>query len=52
MGRYVGRVEAVEAIRAILAETSSFSLDPQAEKPKWFGEMNHSISPVHAILQR
>ena len=52
VGRYVGRVEAVEAIRAILAETSSFSLDPQAEKPKWFGEMYHSISPVHAILQR
>lgn len=50
VGRYVGRVEAAEAIKAILAETSMFSLDPNGTKPKWEGEMYHSVSPIHAIL--
>ena len=52
VGRYVGRVEAAEAIKAILAETSTFSLDPNGVAPKWHGEMYHSVSPLHAILQR
>jgi cytochrome P450 len=52
VGRYVGRVEAVEAVKAILAETSTFSLDPEAEKPKWHGEMYHSVSPIHVVLER
>jgi cytochrome P450 len=52
VGRYVGRVEAAEAIKAILAETSTFSLDPNGVAPKWHGEMYHSVSPLHTILQR
>ncbi len=52
VGRYVGRVEAAEAVRALLAETSSFGLDPESAKPEWAGEMYHSVSPIHAILQR
>ncbi|MGH7659927.1 MAG: cytochrome P450 [Vulcanimicrobiaceae bacterium] len=52
VGRYVGRVEAAEAVKGILAETSTFSLDPEAVTPKWAGEMYHSVSPIHAILQR
>jgi hypothetical protein len=35
----------------MLAETSMMSLDPDAEKPQWTGEMYHSVSPIHAILQ-
>ncbi len=52
VGRYVGRVEAAEVVRAILAETSSMRLDEQSPKPEWAGEMYHSVSPIHAILQR
>jgi len=52
VGRYVGRVEAAEAVKAILAETSMFSLDPNGAEPKWHGEMYHSVTPVHAILQQ
>lgn len=52
VGRYVGRVEAAEVVNAILAETSMFSLDPNAAKPQWYGEMYHSVSPIHAILQQ
>lgn len=52
VGRYVGRVEAAEAIKAILAETSRISIDPQKEKPRWHGEMYHSVTPIHAILER
>ena len=52
VGRYVGRVEATEAVKAILAETSMFSLDPKGAKARWHGEMYHSVSPIHAILQR
>lgn len=52
VGRYVGRVEAAEAIKAILAETSTFSLDPEGVVPKWHGEMYHSVSPLHTILQQ
>jgi hypothetical protein len=48
----VGRVEAAEAVSALLAETSMFSLDPENAKPEWAGEMYHSVSPIHAILQR
>ena len=51
VGRYVGRVEAAEAVKAILAETSTFSLDPKGAKPQWHGEMYHSVTPIHAILQ-
>jgi cytochrome P450 len=51
VGRYVGRVEAQEVVGAMLAETASFSLDPQYPKPEWAGEMYHSIMPVHAILR-
>jgi cytochrome P450 len=52
VGRYVGRVEAAEAVRGILAETSMFSLDADSAKSEWAGEMYHSVSPIHAILQR
>jgi len=52
VGRYVGRVEAAEAVSAILAETSMLSLDAECAKPEWAGEMYHSVSPIHAILQR
>jgi len=52
VGRYVGRVEAAEAVKAILAETSMFSLDPKGAKPQWHGEMYHSVSPIHTILQQ
>lgn len=52
VGRYVGRVEAEEAVNAMLAETSMFRLDPKADKPKWAGEMYHSVSPIHAVLQQ
>lgn len=52
VGRYVGRVEAAEAVSALLAETSMFGLDPESAKPEWAGEMYHSVSPIHAILQR
>ena len=51
VGRYVGRVEAEEIVRAMLAETSGFRLDPEGAKPEWAGEMYHSVTPVHAILQ-
>ena len=51
VGRYLGRVEAAEAIKALLAETSAFGLDPAGAKPVWSGEMYHSVSPIHAILQ-
>lgn len=51
VGRYVGRVEAMEAVKGILAETSMFGLDPKSAEPKWDGEMYHSVSPIHAILQ-
>ena len=51
VGRYVGRVEAAEAVKALLAETSVFGLDPEGEKPVWDGEMYHSVSPIHVILQ-
>lgn len=52
VGRYVGRVEAQEAVSAMLAETSLISLDPEGEKPVWAGEMYHSVTPIHALLQR
>jgi len=52
VGRYVGRVEATEAIKAILAETSMFSIDQQSDKPRWHGEMYHSVTPIHAILRQ
>lgn len=52
VGRYVGRVEAAEAVSGLLAETSLFSLDPNAAKPTWAGEMYHSVSPIHAILRQ
>ena len=52
VGRYVGRVEAAEVVSAMLAETSSMRLDESSPKPEWAGEMYHSVSPVHAILQR
>jgi cytochrome P450 len=51
VGRYVGRVEAAEAINGILASTSALSLDPQGDKPAWSGEMYHSVSPIHALLR-
>ncbi len=53
VGRYVGRVEAEEIVGAMLTETSNLSLDPAAAvKPEWAGEMYHSVTPIHAILQR
>lgn len=52
VGRYLGRVEAAEAVKGILSETSVMSLDPDSVKPKWDGEMYHSVSPIHAILRR
>ena len=52
VGRYVGRVEAQEVVKAMLAETSSMSLDADSPKPEWAGEMYHSVTPVHAILKR
>ncbi len=52
VGRYVGRVEATEVVNAMLAETSMMSLDPKSPAPQWAGEMYHSVSPIHAILQR
>lgn len=52
VGRYVGRVEASEAIKGILSTTSRIALDPEAaQKPRWSGEMYHSISPLHAIVE-
>lgn len=51
VGRYVGRSEASEAIKAILAETSNFYIDPEGAKPEWKGDMYHVVSPVHAILR-
>lgn len=52
VGRYVGRVEAVEAVRAILSVSSWIELDQDAaEKPRWSGEMYHSVWPLHAILK-
>lgn len=52
VGRYVGRVEASEAIKAIVSTTSRIALDPDAaEKPRWSGEMYHSIFPLHAIVE-
>lgn len=52
VGRYLGRVEAAEVINGILAETSAFGLDPNGAQPHWAGEMYHSVSPIHAILQQ
>ena len=52
VGRYVGRVEAQEAVKAMLSETSLFTLDPEGPEPKWDGEMYHSVTPIPAILQR
>jgi cytochrome P450 len=52
VGRYVGRVEATEVVSAMLAETSMISLDPDSPKPEWSGEMYHSVTPIHALLQR
>jgi cytochrome P450 len=53
VGRYVGRVEAEEVVGAMLAETSVLKLDEAAAvKPEWAGEMYHSVTPIHAILQR
>ena len=52
VGRYVGRVEATEVVSAMLAETSMMSIDPESPRPEWAGEMYHSVSPIHAILQR
>lgn len=51
VGRFVGRMEAEEAIKALLAETSSFSLNSAGEKPEWAGDFAHSVSPVHALLE-
>lgn len=52
VGRYVGRVEAIEAVRAILTATSRLELDREAvEPPTWSGEMYHSVYPLHAILR-
>jgi hypothetical protein len=28
-----------------------FKIDPDSEKPRWHGEMYHSVSPVHAMLK-
>jgi cytochrome P450 len=52
VGRYVGRVEAAEVVKAILSETSKFSLDPDGAKPTWHGEMYHSVSPIHTLLEK
>jgi cytochrome P450 len=52
VGRYVARVEATEAIKALLAETSSFGLDPEADQPKWQGDMYHAVWPLNVILQK
>lgn len=52
VGRYVGRVEAIAAVRGILSVSSWIELDPDAaEQPRWSGEMYHSVSPLHAILK-
>ncbi|MGE0751010.1 MAG: cytochrome P450 [Variibacter sp.] len=51
VGRYVGRMEAEEAIKAILARTSKFTLDPAGAEPQWAGDFAHSVSPIHAILE-
>ncbi|WP_269500213.1 cytochrome P450 [Castellaniella sp. S9] len=51
VGRYVGRVEAAETIKALLAETQSFELDPKGREPKWAGEMYHSIAPLDTLLR-
>lgn len=52
VGRYVGRVEASEAIKTLLSVTSSFAIDPSKPEPVWKGDMYHVVSPVHVILQR
>ncbi len=51
VGRYVGRAEAAETIKALLAETTSFGLDPNGREPKWAGEMYHSIAPLDMLLK-
>jgi cytochrome P450 len=52
VGRYVGRVEAIEAVNAILAETSAIEIDPNAEQPKWQGELYHTVMPINVLLWR
>ena len=52
VGRYVGRSEASEAIKALLSITSSFAIDPSKPEPQWKGDMYHVPSPVHVILHR
>lgn len=51
VGRFVGRMEAEEAIKALLAKTSRFTLDTAGAPPEWAGDFAHSVSPVHAILE-
>jgi len=51
VGRYLGRMQAEEAIKAILTETTEFSLDPTGEKPEWAGDFAHSVSPIHVIME-
>ncbi|MER1966301.1 cytochrome P450 [Castellaniella sp. GW247-6E4] len=51
VGRYVGRVEAAEMIKGLLAEAASIEFDPKGAKPKWAGEMYHSVSPVNVLLK-
>jgi cytochrome P450 len=51
VGRYVGRMENEEAIKAILAEATEFSLNPARAKPEWMGDFAHSVWPIHAILK-
>ncbi|TAM88783.1 MAG: cytochrome P450 [Candidimonas sp.] len=51
VGRYVGRVEAAEMIKGLLAETTSIELDPKGKTPKWAGEMYHSVSPLNVRLK-